>query len=80
MQVDKDGKYPSYAWPGGYAILYLCKDNETICAKCANEWLSDPDSTEDEDIECGYIDWEGMGTYCASCNEHLPSEYGEVEE
>jgi hypothetical protein len=27
-------KWPAYAWPGGYAIAYLCADGESLCADC----------------------------------------------
>jgi hypothetical protein len=74
------GKLDYYAFPGGYDIRYLCKDGETVCAKCANEWIEDEDSWQDQEPIEAYIDWEGDGCYCANCNEHLPSEYGEVEE
>jgi len=34
---DEAGKLPAYAWPGGYAIAYLCADGEWLCATCAND-------------------------------------------
>ena len=24
-----------YAWPGGYAVVYVCDDGAALCAKCA---------------------------------------------
>src|SRR5437899_2447381 len=33
-----DGTLPAYAWPGGYPIVYMAKDNGILCPKCANGW------------------------------------------
>ena len=37
--LDTFDTLPSYAWPGGYAISYLSKDDYTLCAKCAQTRL-----------------------------------------
>lgn len=34
---DENGKFLTYAWPGGYPIFHLCADGEVICADCAND-------------------------------------------
>ena len=31
---DKEGQYPHFAWPGGYAIAYLMDDGEYLCPTC----------------------------------------------
>ena len=66
-----DGTLPAYAWPGGYPILYVADDCQTICPKCVN--------TEDEihfdgdgdgwRIDAWFIHYEGAPEYCAHCNE-----------
>jgi hypothetical protein len=33
---EEDGKFPTYAWPGGYTIIYLMADGEVLCPDCAN--------------------------------------------
>lgn len=33
---DDAGNLPAYAWPGGYAMAYLCADGGELCAGCAN--------------------------------------------
>ena len=33
---DENGKFPTYAWPGGYPIFYLFADNSVCCPACAN--------------------------------------------
>ena len=74
---DKDGKLPSYAWPGGYQILYLDRDNETLCPDCAND--GDTCSFGGEPMAY-FINWEGPSEYCYECNAHFESEYGDPEE
>ena len=37
LRDEHTGELPSYAWPGGYQILYLTEDNGILCPDCANE-------------------------------------------
>ena len=73
------------AFPGGYSVLLLLADGETLCPKCIrSEWRNIVD-----DIKAGYnsgwtpeasyIHWEGPSEYCAHCNTELPSEYGDPD-
>ena len=34
--VRENGKFPYYAFPGGYTIIYIAGDNEVLCPECAN--------------------------------------------
>ena len=72
-----------YAWPGGYAKVFLMADCAPVCMACATreksrilhemaykadrEWI--PENV--------YINWESDEEYCALCNNPIPSEYGE---
>jgi len=78
LERNDKGKLDAYAWPGGYAIRYLCEDGESVCAKCANE--RKPDEWQGQAPIEGYIDWEGPTSQCANCNEDMPTEYGDPEE
>ena len=78
LQRNDKGDLDFWAWPGGYRILYLCADGETVCAKCANE--RKPDEWQGQEPVDAYIDWEGPGTHCAHCNKFMESEYGDPEE
>jgi len=78
-----DGKVPKFAWPGGYPIVYLADDGETVCADCVN----DPSNPIHEDGEAdgwridGYdIHWEGPPEHCAHCNAEILSAYGDPSE
>lgn len=72
---------PSFAWPGGYQILYLMADGDILCADCANENSVSP---EHEDaswrLEGSFVHWEGPPMSCDHCNSELASEYGDPEE
>ena len=79
----KDGKLESYAWPGGYPILYFDSDGEVLCPSCANRIEA---NNSIEDAFCGlrpveyFIHYEGPPEICAECNNLTESAYGEVEE
>ena len=60
---------PRYAWPGGYALLYVDELGAVLCPDCVNEL--DP---SDEFHQ--FVNWEGPDLECEQCNRALPSEYG----
>lgn len=67
---------PSYAWPGGYPIIYEDRDNNTLCPACANKLRHD-----EFDGEPVWYDvyWEGPVLYCEECNAEIKSAYGDPE-
>lgn len=77
----EDGKLPSWAWPGGYPIYYLCADGGILCPKCAN--LPDVASADPLDkqwyLEASGIHWEGAPLTCDHCNATIESAYGPTE-
>ena len=75
MRLNSDGEVEKYAWPGGYPMFYVSKDNETICSKCANEEHFD----EDQALVDYDINYEDPAMYCGSCNERIESAYAEPE-
>ena len=44
----ENGQFPSYAWPGGYPILYVMDDGGILCGECMNN-TSNPVHFKDED-------------------------------
>lgn len=77
--IDEDtGKFISYAWPGGYTVIYLDAKNNTLCPDCASN--NDPDF--DPPIEAGFVYYEGPTLQCDNphCQKDLPSAYGDPEE
>ena len=68
---DSNGKLPAYAWPGGYPIIYITKDGETLCAACAS--VAD-------DVEGADVFYEGAPEECAECCTTIESAYGDPEE
>lgn len=80
-----DGKLPSYAWPGGYPIIYISSDGEVFCPDCANRQngadtrLTDgPDDPPNDGwrIDGWSIHWEGDSEICCHCNTEIESAYG----
>jgi hypothetical protein len=74
-----DGKLPAYAWPGGYPMYYLAKDNRVLCPKCANEFTPDRDNDEQLEPVAYGVNWEDSALYCEHCNARIESAYGEDE-
>jgi hypothetical protein len=73
-----------YAFPGGYPIILIMVDGETICAKCARDnyrLISDATRNNSRD---GWqaagtdIHWEGEPLNCANCNATTESAYGDA--
>jgi hypothetical protein len=74
-----DGKLPSFAWPGGYPILYLDGHDTVLCAECANEADGDPDELDDFRPQQWFIYYEGPDYECGECGKMLESAYGDPE-
>jgi hypothetical protein len=73
-----------YAWPGGYPMYYVTKDNGVLCPQCANDnsalCLAAPDSM-DFDPQWALVDfdinYEDTDLYCDHCNNRIESAYAE---
>ena len=82
----EDGKLPSHIWPGGYPILYLAHDGESVCPACANgengaDFTTDPKADADGWRLDGWFPfYEGAPEFCCHCNGEVESAYGDPEE
>ena len=74
-----DGRLAAYAWPGGYPMFYLAKDDGVLCPTCAN--LFNPKRDNDEQLQAVAYDvnWEDPYLFCENCNERIESAYAEDE-
>ncbi len=74
---DAAGQYPSYAWPGGYPLFYICADCGVLCADCANKnkHLDTPDDKQWH-IVAYDINYEDTSLYCDNCNQIIECAYG----
>ena len=70
----EDGKLPTYAWPGGYPILYLDSENFVLCPECAND-----EGEHNNPIVAQFIHWEGPSEWCEDCSAEIESAYGDPE-
>ena len=76
---DTDGKLSAYAWPGGYPLYYVDRENSCLCVKCARE--SDEDESEVpqyKPVEAD-VNWEDASLYCDQCSDRVESAYAEDE-
>ena len=73
MNISKEnGQLPSYAWPGGYPIFYIDKQNNCLCPDCANR-----DIDQSQEVIASDINWENDCLYCDDCGNKIQSSYGE---
>ena len=81
----KNAARNKYAWPGGYPLLLILSDGETLCVKCAkSEFRAIASATiarrrSDWRCEGVEIHYEGPPAYCAHCNAATESAYGDPE-
>ena len=82
LHRDSTGKFPAYAWPGGYPMIYLVDDGETLCPACANG-ENGSEASEDALPRSGWrlvaadVHWEGAPVVCAHCGAAIESAYGD---
>ncbi len=80
---DEDGKFATFAWPGGYPVYHLCDDGECLCAKCANDPKNNIHINEPNDgwrIIGSDINWDDTNLMCVHCGQNIESAYGEPSE
>ena len=85
LQQVKNAARNKYAWPGGYPLILVMSDGETLCADCAKSEFpaiaratiaKARDGWRCEGVE---IHYEGPPAYCAHCNAQTESAYGDPE-
>lgn len=79
--VEVGEQLPSYAWPGGYPVFYLCADNGILCSACANSAdvrEADPDDSQWR-VEACDINYDDGGLYCDNCDAQIESAYDDDE-
>jgi len=87
-QRDDSGKFPAYAWPGGYPIYYVCADGGVLCPNCAN--TESAVSQADKERDCrdydqwriigSDVNWEDAQLTCDHCNQRIESAYAEEKD
>lgn len=79
---DNGGKFPAYAWPGGYPVCYVTADSGVLCPDCANDNLelttAKPNS-DDYDRQWAIVDYdvnyENCQLSCDHCNQYIDPAY-----
>ncbi len=81
---DGSMEYPSWAWPGGYPIVYFTKDGVILCPDCANQ-KNGSEATQGHEypewdlVGCD-IHYEGPPEVCDHCHAQIESAYGDPDE
>jgi hypothetical protein len=70
---------PFYSEWGSYPIIYLTRENNTLCADCATRSLYLLDDEYDPPVAYG-VYWEGPTDQCDDCNRDIESAYGDPDE
>lgn len=71
-------RWTSWAWPGGYPIFHITKDNGILCPKCANKNLQLTLGDDPQwQIVHSEINYEDTSLYCDNCSKPIESAYGE---
>jgi len=71
----ENGLVQSYAFPGGYPIYYVARDNGVLCPKCVNENLGLCTDPEDNDprsqwiVNMADLNYEDSFLYCDNCSQ-----------
>lgn len=73
--VERGSPLPQYTSPGSYTILYLTRNGDDVCAKCATSY----DNSDDPITQAGTYD-EGPTLECVVCACDIESSYGPVSE
>lgn len=78
--IDDGDAWPAYAWPGGYPLVYVCDDGETLCAACMNresESVHYDGSADGWRVDAVDVYYEGPSLQCAHCGATIDSAYGD---
>lgn len=70
---DNKGKLESFAWPGGYPMYYLDREDSVLCPECANRSDSDPDEVPHfKPVAYGYLEGpQDDPTFCDHCSKEI---------
>lgn len=64
-------KLPAYTLHG-YPIIYITKDGDCFCAKCASKAANRPNHAD--------VYYEGDTLFCDDCGKGIESAYGPVDQ
>jgi len=72
--LEHEDTYPAFAWTGGYTIIYVDKDGDVLCSKCAVQTMADGGEISHDTHD------EGDPEECAQCGHVMKSSYGPVDD
>lgn len=72
-----------YAWPGGYPLFLVMRDNEAMCKDCVKDnYRLISKATHEQDssgweAECVAVNWEDDDLTCSNCNHKIECTYSD---
>lgn len=80
VRIKEEGvEFPSHAWPGGYPIFYVTKDNGVLCPDCCNKHREQCLDFENNDggfsVVAGDVNYEDPNLFCWHCNKRVEAAY-----
>jgi hypothetical protein len=72
--IEPTDTLPSFAWPGGYQLIYFDVHMEVICPDCANSYDERPN------VDSVSLYQEGPAIQCDVCGKMIESDYGDPNE
>jgi len=72
-------EYDAYAFPGGYPLYYITKDDGILCPACCNKNISRCAGGDDDQfliVGCE-INYEDKCLTCDECSQPIEAAYGE---
>jgi hypothetical protein len=78
----------SFAWPGGYPLVYLFADGGALCPDCANANIEELDRAMTEPRRNSHGGWrvdgvepnyEDTDLHCDHCHKRIPAAYEDEE-
>lgn len=73
----ENGQVQSYAFPGGYPMYYVCRDNGILCPDCVNKEIELVKAATDPQWEviAAEINYEDEFLQCDHCYRLIESAY-----
>lgn len=83
MQAVREFIRAPYAFPGGYPLVLIMRDGDTVCSQCARGNYRSISNATRNNLRDGWaaagvrVHWEGAPEVCANCGKETEAAYGE---
>ena len=69
-----NGQLDAFAWPGGYPLFYLDRENSVLCVDCArkSDTADEIDGFKPVAVD---VNWEDDSLFCDNCSKQIEAAY-----